>query len=141
MRRLSTVKRLARYPLGVLLSVVLALVLRPMGVMTPIGKHCPTAAIQAVQDPATGLQRAPKLGESGFVQCQCAEKKSTENASISQAKLKFEPVPYTEGSRSTPITKRVLVVVRPPLAASEAEPSDALAFVPTPPPNSIKFSA
>ena len=64
-------------------------------VRTPIGQQCPTASIQlvtvAVKDCCGKIvgytQRAPKLGESAFVQCRCAEKKATDHQALTSPKL------------------------------------------------------
>lgn len=56
---------------------------------TPRGKQCPTAAVQEVTDVkyvktccgklvAVKFKRAPREGEAGYKQCQCAEKKASE---------------------------------------------------------------
>ena len=58
------------------------------GVQTPVGVHCPTAPVQSVLVPVHDKcgcvigyrSEAPKPGDKAFVQCRCAEKKSTERA-------------------------------------------------------------
>ena len=62
---------------------------------TQAGVQCPTAAVQtisvAVRDccgKVTGFTtRAPKPGEQGFVQCRCAEKKTTTQKATLSSKV------------------------------------------------------
>jgi len=64
-------------------------------VRTAIGQQCPTASIQlvtvAVKDCCGKIvgytQRAPKPGESAFVQCRCAEKKANDHQALTSPKL------------------------------------------------------
>lgn len=47
---------------------------------TTAGLHCPTSSIQKIKD-LEGELRTPKIGDSEFMQCQCAEKKSAKQKS------------------------------------------------------------
>ena len=62
---------------------------RTFPMATPEGRQCPTAKVHtirvAVKTPCgcvTGyIERAPKAGEEGFVQCRCAERRAGEEQS------------------------------------------------------------
>ncbi len=62
---------------------------------SPIGKHCPTAAVQTVAVPVYDCChklvsisfRVARPGDKEFLQCRCAEKSSIEHKSIASPKL------------------------------------------------------
>lgn len=65
-------------------------------IRTPDGQHCPTAPVQSVRDvvatspsgdvcPTKIVPRKPKIGDSEFKQCLCAEKNAAEAQSSSTA--------------------------------------------------------
>ena len=82
---------------------------------TTVGVQCPTAPIQTISVPIHDCcgktvgytQRKPQLGEKGFMQCQCAEKRTSDQKSQAPKKaeliienhttaLIFEPITGTE---------------------------------------------
>lgn len=86
--------RIAARSLRELRSIFLAAVLGLCSVLhvapiTPKGRQCPTAPVQVVTEVTyekdccgklvtRSIQRKPRDGELGFVQCRCAEKKAAE---------------------------------------------------------------
>jgi hypothetical protein len=83
-RRDGLLRRLARLAPALLACLGLALAGWPK---TPSGRHCPTAPVQTVVETRVDccgkvvrVERKPKPGESSFVQCRCAEKKTQEAA-------------------------------------------------------------
>jgi hypothetical protein len=76
-------------------------------VPTKIGVHCPTAKVQFVQEivannkccPPKVIVRAPRIGEPGFKQCLCAEKKASkqeaEKESLTGQGERFDLLPLT----------------------------------------------
>lgn len=66
--------------------------------LTPEGQHCPTAQVSVIHETVQltdccgnvvekTIQRQPHLGDREFVQCRCAEKKSTESNCVKESKL------------------------------------------------------
>jgi len=105
---------------------------------TPTGVQCPTAPVQSVSVAIKDccgkvighVTRAPKLGEKGFLQCRCAEKKAPKQDSAATAP-RFEvftssPVCLVFPSAIPPVRESFRYIA----AASSAENTPA-----TPPPD------
>lgn len=58
------------------IALIVMLVMPPMQI-TPTGRHCPTAAVQEIQEitPNGVVSRAPGAKDLAFKQCRCAEER------------------------------------------------------------------
>lgn len=119
-----------------LLLLMLGVVGRATPLATPEGRQCPTAAAPLVRvaiKSACGcvighIERAPKPGERGFVQCRCAEKRAAQESSAPPApalptdalrlNLPVVPVVSTEHTYALGCAERAPVpALRPPTAS------------------------
>lgn len=91
MRRFSRPKVIAKGVQLVLNLVVCCMVLTMVAMpasVTQRGTQCPTAPVQTIVTPKGA--RAPKIGEKGFQQCQCAEKRSMKSQTEMQGVISIE---------------------------------------------------
>jgi hypothetical protein len=104
---------------------------------TPLGVQCPTATVQVTKAPIyccgvlVGYEdRAPEPGETGFVQCQCAEKQSAEHlAQTGPPKLQVFWTPTVQ------VEPRPFLVPREPIRGRLPSDTSALQPPPVPPPD------
>lgn len=116
---------------------------------TPQGKQCPTAAVQEVVEVKyvktccgkvvpVKFKRAPREGEAGFKQCQCAEKKAADKDDQARA-AEYCVVPQMHVAQALPADFAYPIVggdkSRP---ASTCRTTENVVFSPpTPPPQFI----
>lgn len=90
-------KKIGRMFVCVLLSCALCCLSIAGGQITPSGTQCPTAQVQLVLAPVYNSCgcilryefRHPQVGDASFVQCRCAEKKSSQKDAVVSSKVDY----------------------------------------------------